>query len=391
MNQPLTRASLLGSLTKVAEIAVGERVSRISIAGNRFTLIDDAGNETPWNYLQLPIVALAFNPTPYRRMFLKLFDPNAADVAPDCQSNNGVAPDPGVAAPQSASCASCPMNAFGTALNGKGKRCAEYARLAVAVVGDDNKRAYQLNIPPASRVALKAYADGLARQMKYGRGTTMGDVITLLGFESQGVLNFTAHAWVDAAPDLLPLLDAIVGAQDIEALIGLKNQNALPAPPVQPQLPQGQPQWNAPSPAPSPVAPPAMQPAPLPPMAGLSAMPPAAPGPASSGEQKPRGRGRPPKAQAPVPGPVPGGMGGQTMASPSTPNLPSPGLPPMMGQSPVAAPTANPSISSMPSGLSASPPADSPQSSYGMATAPAAPDDIAAKLAAAMGIQTGSA
>lgn len=390
MSTMLTRQALLGGLTAIAEIAVGERQARISIAGNRFTLIDEAGNETPWPYLQLPIVALAFNPAPVRRMYLKPFVQGQDDQAPDCRSDNGVQPAPDSPAPQSATCAACPMNAFGTALNGKGKRCAEYARLAVAVVGDESKRAYAFNIPPASRTSLKAYADSLSRQMKGQYPATMGDVVTMVGFERQGILNFAPHTWTDAVADLNPLLDAICGAQDIEALIGLK-QAALPPPPaaVAPQIPVGGPQWQTPSPSQTPAAPvmPVAQPAAPPSAMGapISAAPPMAAPPSMSGGAPRRGR---PRKDATVPNPgmaTPVPPTGSPMATPST------SLPPMQ-----ASPAGLPPMQAMPSGLppmQASPPVSSAPSSdgsseqqFGMAMAPAPDADIQEKLRAAMGL-----
>lgn len=59
--------------------------------------------------------------------------------APDCQSIDGVVPDPASTSPQSRSCATCPHAQFGsriTANGKKGKACNDSLRLAVVPAGD---------------------------------------------------------------------------------------------------------------------------------------------------------------------------------------------------------------------------------------------------------------
>ena len=59
--------------------------------------------------------------------------------APDCQSIDGIVPDPASTSPQSKSCATCPHAQFGsriTANGKKGKACNDSLRLAVVPAGD---------------------------------------------------------------------------------------------------------------------------------------------------------------------------------------------------------------------------------------------------------------
>ena len=55
-------------------------------------------------------------------------------AAPDCYSFDGVAPAPNAADPQHDSCASCPMNEWGS--NGRGKACKERIKMAFAPSGN---------------------------------------------------------------------------------------------------------------------------------------------------------------------------------------------------------------------------------------------------------------
>lgn len=83
------------------------------------------------------------------------------DAQPDCFSNNGETPDPSVQSPQANSCAACPHNVFGTSVGtdgtGKGKRCQDHKRLAVAAV-DALNDPLMLRVPPASLKSLTEFS-----------------------------------------------------------------------------------------------------------------------------------------------------------------------------------------------------------------------------------------
>lgn len=78
---------------------------------------------------------------------------------PTCYSLDGVAPSPGSAEPQAKKCQLCPHNVFGSAVAedgsaGKGKACADSARLAVSTP-DKLEDAMLLRVPPASLKNLR--------------------------------------------------------------------------------------------------------------------------------------------------------------------------------------------------------------------------------------------
>jgi hypothetical protein len=85
-------------------------------------------------------------------------------AAPDCFSNNGITPDASSAKKQSNTCATCPMNAWGSRITpaGKaGKACSDSKRIAVVPLADLNNEVYGgpmlLRVPAASLNDLAAY------------------------------------------------------------------------------------------------------------------------------------------------------------------------------------------------------------------------------------------
>jgi hypothetical protein len=87
-------------------------------------------------------------------------------AAPDCWSANGVTPDASVQNKRNATCADCPMNAWGSRISesGKqGKQCSDSRRVAIAPIADIDNEMFGgpmlLRIPAASLKDLKAYGD----------------------------------------------------------------------------------------------------------------------------------------------------------------------------------------------------------------------------------------
>lgn len=96
-----------------------------------------------------------------------------SSAAPDCFSNNGIAPEPTSAKRQSDSCALCPHNQWGSRITpaGKqGKACADSKRLAVVPLGDLNNEMFGgpmlLRVPAASLQDLAMYGQKM-NQMGY--------------------------------------------------------------------------------------------------------------------------------------------------------------------------------------------------------------------------------
>lgn len=84
----------------------------------------------------LELILLKANPHLSKTWYENGWDENSTNP-PDCSSANGVVPDNGVPKKQSATCATCPRNQWGTAPNGgKGKACGDHRRIAIVPADD---------------------------------------------------------------------------------------------------------------------------------------------------------------------------------------------------------------------------------------------------------------
>ena len=91
---------------------------------------------------------------------------DGSNAAPDCWSGNGVAPDASVQNKVSPTCATCPMNAWGSRTTEAGKQakaCADSRRVAVVPLADIQNEMtggpMLLRVPAASLKDMKGYAD----------------------------------------------------------------------------------------------------------------------------------------------------------------------------------------------------------------------------------------
>jgi hypothetical protein len=102
-------------------------------------------------------------------------------AAPDCRSADGITPDADVAAKQSATCATCRMNAWGSKINkatGKeGKACADFKMMILAPPTLDSEKPLQLALPAASLKNL-----GLYIKLLNHNGLAANEVVTQLRF-----------------------------------------------------------------------------------------------------------------------------------------------------------------------------------------------------------------
>lgn len=190
----------------------------ISIAGNRFTLVDDAGNEKPVQTLYLDVCVIDANASVSKIFFDPRvpFEPGGDNSNPPiCWSDNGIGASAQASSPQNTSCQLCPQNAWGSATSkatGKPtKACNDVKKLAVIVPGMD--MVFLLRIPPASLKHLAKYTQTLA-----GHGVDLPDAVTRLEFESQGILKFTPMGYVDA--QTAAATDKAIAAKATDLLIG---------------------------------------------------------------------------------------------------------------------------------------------------------------------------
>lgn len=344
------------SLSKQVATNIGSAAPPyISIEGNKYTLIDAAGNAQPAGqydqqlgvYLDCVIWDVADHIS--KVYYEKAYDPSSQTFAPpDCWSDNGVGPSRQASKPQSPLCATCPKNEWGSAVSkvsGKGvKACNDQQKVAVFVPG--YQPIFLLRIPPNSLKNFRAYAERFN-----GQGFDMDVMVTRLSFEPQGVgtLLFQAVNWIDQ-----PMMALIADARGRNAADSLLGRNdtvreaapaALPGPAaapmaataVPPGMPGGGPAAGfVPSPLPAGTAAvPAATPAQAPPaqpsgfptqQATPSASAPATAPTASPSEQAPRQRRRrstaaeaPPAQPQGAPFPHPGAAAAPAAPPPAAP------------------------------------------------------------------------
>lgn len=140
-----------------------------------------------------PHVAKVYYPSGYEE---------GSSEKPTCYSNDGIAPMLDSLEVQSAKCAICPHNQWGskiTETGAKGKACSDSRRLAVVAPSDllqlgDDAKAWLLRVPAASLKELVAYADNLNR-----RGAPYNAVVTKVSFDhtvAHPKFKFTALRWL---------------------------------------------------------------------------------------------------------------------------------------------------------------------------------------------------
>lgn len=195
----------------------------VSIANNRFMLIDAGNNEIPvptfdpqlGPYLDAAIVDV--NPVMSRIYFSGQFDSNADGVRPDCFSDNGVGPSVASSSPQAPTCAACPRSEW-TKVNANGKKvpwCSHKQKVALLIPGFQTL--FLLAVPPNSHGPMREYVEKCK-----GNGANIADLITRISFVSQGTLQFQPISYIDAPTAQLrqaayaeKKTDALVGRTDV--------------------------------------------------------------------------------------------------------------------------------------------------------------------------------
>lgn len=164
------------------------------------------------------LVILKGNPH-LSKVFYKGKYEEGSDTKPTCFSNDGKAPDPEAVEPQSATCAMCPKNVWGSRITDAGKparACSDSRRLAVAAA-DAVDDPMLLRVPATSVKTLAEYA----KQLKV-RGKSLPEVLTRLSF-TPGVafpsLEFEPKGLL--GEDLLVSISQVRNSDTVNQIIGL--------------------------------------------------------------------------------------------------------------------------------------------------------------------------
>lgn len=181
--QQFAQAPAAAAASFIGGISSGS-FSRISLRGSRFHFQEANGEELHHQQLYLDVFIVDANPAVSKNFYRDTYNPQVTDAAaPDCFSDNGIAPSPRAAQPQCQSCALCPHNAWGskvTPSGGKTKACADSKRIAVILAHNPSGPIYELRIPAAS---MSGYAAALRQFIDKGVPPSM--VVWRLTFDPQ--------------------------------------------------------------------------------------------------------------------------------------------------------------------------------------------------------------
>lgn len=170
-----TKSSVAASI-----VSDGPSIPRISIRAGRYRLVEE-GVETTVG-VTLDTIIVGANPRVSKVFYGRQFDASAADVRPDCWSNDGLKPDVSVNAPVHSQCADCPHNVLGSKIlpsGAKSKMCADQRHLAVVAAADPTK-VYSLTVPVSGMKALREYFKELGNF-----GVAPEEAVTEMGFDDQ--------------------------------------------------------------------------------------------------------------------------------------------------------------------------------------------------------------
>lgn len=203
-----------------------ESITKLSTEGKRFTVIEkgketvinDPRTDEPANSIQVVIVRA--NPNNNRSYYTTGFQ-KGIKSRPACFSNDGVKPDAQSTDPQAKSCAVCPHNRFGSAIDqngmpGKGKACTESKLLAVAAP-DRLDRPMLLRVPPTSLKNLTFYGKLLAE-----KGVNFKLVATKIGFDPKVTHQQLTFAPVGFLPD--HVVEGVFDIQDDETILRITGE-----------------------------------------------------------------------------------------------------------------------------------------------------------------------
>ena len=244
MGQPSALATALaGGLAGTADFP------RISIKGARFRIVE-GGTETVLEDTKLSVVIVGANPRLSKTYYAKTWSPDSEPASPDCYSLDGLRPNPDSTAPQNDTCATCPMNAWGSKVTPQGakiKACADQKRLAVVASNDPTGPIYLLQVTPAALKGLGAYQKEL--QM---RGIPVEAVKTVATFDTDASfpkLVFKFGGFLDEAE--YAAVEELFGSEKVMDVTG-ERETPAPAEPAPKPKPVSVVATPKPKPAPAP-------------------------------------------------------------------------------------------------------------------------------------------
>lgn len=283
----MTAAGQAGVQASFAVVKYTKSQWAVQHRGETKPVLTGDGGRNP--YLDVVIVGVA--PGISKQFYGKRWEPGQEGTPPDCQSVDGITPDPGVPNRQSPTCAACPNNVWGSKINDNGKKvraCDDRRRIALVPYGDMANAIYGgpmlLALPPTSLKNFANYCGELQRH-----GAQPYHVRTKASFDPNAthpVITWQAAGWLtdEEAEQAMEM----VGHPNIDRMLRQAVVGATADPDMGSPLAVGRPPaLAAPKPAPEPerepVTPP--DPKPLPPETAAAPVPPPEPDPEEENEK----------------------------------------------------------------------------------------------------------
>lgn len=245
------------------------KIWRLVYQGDEDIVRDPVRPDQPAGTIEVVIIGAA---SAVSKVFYAKPYTEGSDQPPDCYSLDGVKPEANVPAKQSALCAKCPQNEWGSRVTDSGakaKRCADSKRLAIVPALDLENDSYGgpmlLRIPPTSLANLSLYAGNLSRM-----GAPMEAVVTRISFNPDAAypqLTFNAMRWLtDEEARLVVGPDGKSGVMT-HPVVGRILVDSVAMASVGESDPEPEPGEEPPPPTEPPPPPPAEEPSPPPPQA----------------------------------------------------------------------------------------------------------------------------
>lgn len=208
------------AMSAMGGITTGTAINQIGIKAGRWRLQNTQGDEQVVPHIHLDVIIADANPNLSKVFYLGAYNPADTEAkAPDCYSDNGVAPSTRAAKPQCSSCAACPHNVWGskvTPSGGQTKACSDSKKLAVILADNPTGPVYLLKVPAASLKNLYTIVEQLAN-----RGIPLPAMIMRLTFDPAAdypKIVFSPLSWSNEAQ--AQALNKILGADEIKVVIG---------------------------------------------------------------------------------------------------------------------------------------------------------------------------
>ena len=182
----MSRETIAALNKDAAAGAGGSSIPRISLKQSRFRMIVGGEEVAVLPSFDLDVVVIHANPAASKTFYGKQWTGNDDRESPDCFSNDGIRPHTDAKAPQCASCAQCPHNAWGSKINpttgAQGKACTDTKRIAVVAPGVlGTGDLFQLAIPPAS---LKEWAGFIGQLQQVNPPVPYFAIVTKISFDT---------------------------------------------------------------------------------------------------------------------------------------------------------------------------------------------------------------